>query len=92
MLGTQGGFAIGLKTYPQTLALADHEVVLTFDDGPAATTPLVLNALARECVHATFFLIGRNAAARPALVKRQELADGHTIGHHTFSHPGRRCG
>ncbi len=87
VLGTQGGFAVGLKTYPQTLDLADHEVVLTFDDGPAATTPLVLKALARECVHATFFLIGRNAAARPALV-RQELADGHTIGHHSFSHPG----
>jgi peptidoglycan/xylan/chitin deacetylase (PgdA/CDA1 family) len=87
VLGTQGGFAIGLKTYPRTLDLADHEVVLTFDDGPAATTPLVLNALARECVHATFFLIGRNAAARPALV-RQELANGHTIGHHSFSHPG----
>lgn len=87
MLGTQDGFAIGLKTYPQTLDLADHEVVLTFDDGPAATTPLVLKVLARECVHATFFLIGRNAASRPALV-RQELADGHTIGHHSFSHPG----
>jgi peptidoglycan/xylan/chitin deacetylase (PgdA/CDA1 family) len=85
-LGTQGGFAIGLKTYPQTLALADHEVVLTFDDGPGATTPRVLDALAKECVHATFFLIGRNAAANPALVKR-EVADGHTVGHHTFSHP-----
>ncbi len=88
-LGTKGGFAIGLKTYPQTLDLADHEVVLTFDDGPSPkTTPLVLDALAKQCVHATFFLIGRNAAAHPALVRR-EVADGETLGNHTFSHPAR---
>ncbi len=88
-LGTKGGFAVGLKTYPQTVDLADHEVVLTFDDGPSpATTPLVLDALAKECVRATFFLIGRNAAAYPALVRR-EVAAGETIGHHSFSHPER---
>ena len=86
-LSTRGGFAVGLKSYPQTLDLADHEVVLTFDDGPSPkTTPKVLAALAHECVKATFFLIGRNAEANPALVRR-ELAEGHTIGHHTFSHP-----
>jgi peptidoglycan-N-acetylglucosamine deacetylase len=87
-VGSAGGLAIGLKTYPQTLALADHELVLTFDDGPwPATTPAVLKALEDECVRATFFLIGRNAAAAPALV-RQEIAAGHTVGHHSFSHPG----
>ena len=86
-LGTQGGFTVGMKTYPQSLALGDHEVVLTFDDGPwPATTPKILDALAAECVQATFFLIGRNAAAAPSLVKR-ELAEGHTIGHHSYSHP-----
>lgn len=86
-IGSAGGLAVGLKTYPQTLALADHELVLTFDDGPwPATTPAVLEALAAECVRATFFLIGRNAAAAPALV-RQEIAAGHTVGHHTYSHP-----
>jgi hypothetical protein len=25
---------VGLKSFPQTLPLDDHEVVLTFDDGP----------------------------------------------------------
>jgi peptidoglycan-N-acetylglucosamine deacetylase len=86
-VGTRGGLQVGLKTYPQTLALDDREIVLTFDDGPAAqTTPKVLDALAKECVKATFFLIGRNAGALPALVKR-EIAEGHTVGHHTFSHP-----
>ncbi|MEW6436926.1 MAG: polysaccharide deacetylase family protein [Pseudomonadota bacterium] len=89
LLSTQGGFAVGLQTYPQTLALADHEVVLTFDDGPwPTTTPKVLDALDKECVKATFFLIGRNAQAYPALARR-EVAEGHTIGNHTFSHPAR---
>jgi len=38
---------VGLKSFPQTLPLDDHEVVLTFDDGPwPATTPKVLAALA----------------------------------------------
>jgi peptidoglycan/xylan/chitin deacetylase (PgdA/CDA1 family) len=37
-------------------------------------------------VRATFFLLGRNAAANPALARRA-LAEGHTVAHHTFSHP-----
>ena len=78
---------LGLKTYPQTLDLADHEVVLTFDDGPwGPTTPAVLDALKAQCVSATFFLIGRNAEAHPELVRR-EVAEGHSVGHHTFDHP-----
>ena len=78
---------VGLKTYPQTLQLRDHEVVLTFDDGPSLkTTPRVLAALDAACVHATFFLIGRHADHYPALARR-ELAEGHTIGHHSNTHP-----
>ena len=46
---------VGLKSFPQTLPLRDHEVVLTFDDGPwPPTTPKILAALAAEYVHATF--------------------------------------
>ncbi len=77
---------VGLKSFPQTLPLADKEVVLTFDDGPfPPTTTKVLAALASECVQATFFLIGRNAEANPAVVKKI-AAGGHNIGHHTWSH------
>ncbi len=77
---------VGLKSFPQTLPLWDHEVVLTFDDGPwPPTTPKVLAALARECVLATFFLIGKPASEHPALVRRI-AAEGHTIGHHTWTH------
>jgi peptidoglycan/xylan/chitin deacetylase (PgdA/CDA1 family) len=78
---------VGLKSFPQTLPLADHEVVLTFDDGPwPGTTPKVLAALAHECVLATFFMIGRSASAHPEMVRRI-AALGHTIGHHSFGHP-----
>jgi peptidoglycan/xylan/chitin deacetylase (PgdA/CDA1 family) len=77
---------IGLKNFPQTLPLRDHEVVLTFDDGPwPPTTPKVLAALAAECVRATFFLIGKPTSEHPELAKRI-AAEGHTIGHHTWTH------
>jgi len=78
---------VGRKQFPQTLPLAPKEIVLTFDDGPlAGTTDRVLGALKRECVRATFFMLGRNAAAHPALAKRVS-AEGHTVGHHTYKHP-----
>jgi peptidoglycan/xylan/chitin deacetylase (PgdA/CDA1 family) len=78
---------VGLKSFPQTLPLADHEVVLTFDDGPwPPTTRRVLATLAQECVRATFFLIGKPASAHPDLVRRI-AAEGHTVGYHTWSHP-----
>ncbi len=78
---------VGRKQFPATLALQPKELVLTFDDGPwPTTTPKVLDALKHECVRATFFLLGRNVQAHPAIARR-ELAEGHSIGHHTFSHP-----
>jgi peptidoglycan/xylan/chitin deacetylase (PgdA/CDA1 family) len=77
---------VGIQSFPQTLPLEDHEVVLTFDDGPhAPTTTKILAALSKECVRATFFLIGQSAAANAQLVKRM-AAEGHTIGHHTWAH------
>jgi peptidoglycan/xylan/chitin deacetylase (PgdA/CDA1 family) len=77
---------VGLKSFSETLPLEDHEVVLTFDDGPwPPTTRRVLAALAQECVHATFFLIGKSASEHPELVRRI-AAEGHTIGHHTWQH------
>jgi peptidoglycan/xylan/chitin deacetylase (PgdA/CDA1 family) len=77
---------VGLRSFPQSLPLRDHEVVLTFDDGPwPPTTAKVLGELAQQCVRATFFLIGKNASEHPDLVRRI-AAQGHTIGHHTWSH------
>jgi peptidoglycan-N-acetylglucosamine deacetylase len=78
---------VGRKHFPQTLPLKPKEVVLTFDDGPEpASTGRVLDALRRECVRASFFMLGRSAVAHPALVRRA-LQEGHTVAHHSFSHP-----
>jgi peptidoglycan/xylan/chitin deacetylase (PgdA/CDA1 family) len=46
----------------------------------------VLDALKRECVLASFFMLGRSAAAHPALVRRA-LQEGHAVAHHSFAHP-----
>ena len=78
---------VGRKQFPSTLPLQPKELVLTFDDGPwPTTTPKMLDALKRECVRATFFLLGRNVQAHPQIARR-ELAEGHSLGHHSFSHP-----
>lgn len=78
---------VGKEQYLETLPLQDREVVLTFDDGPTpATTPKILEALAAECVRATFFMLGTNVAEAPDLARRA-YDEGHSIGTHTFSHP-----
>src|SRR5437763_223803 len=69
---------VGRKSFPQTLPLAPKEVVITFDDGPwPATTPSILTTLKKECVRASFFLVGRNAIAHQDLARR-EISEGHT--------------
>jgi peptidoglycan/xylan/chitin deacetylase (PgdA/CDA1 family) len=62
-------------------------IALTFDDGPnPATTPQLLQLLARYGTQASFFLVGGAARACPELVR--EIADrGHCIGNHTETHP-----
>jgi peptidoglycan/xylan/chitin deacetylase (PgdA/CDA1 family) len=78
---------IGSMQYPETLPLNDHEVVLTFDDGPLPKhTKPILATLAAECVKATFFIVGRMATAYPEAL-REVYAAGHTIGTHTQNHP-----
>ena len=78
---------IGAMQYKETLPLHDHEVVLTFDDGPLPrNSNQVLQILADQCVHATFFTIGEQAKASPDGV-RKLVAAGHTVGTHTQSHP-----
>ena len=78
---------IGSMQYPETLPLNDHEVVLTFDDGPLPKhTKPILATLAEQCVKATFFIVGRMATAYPETL-REVYAAGHTIGTHTQNHP-----
>ncbi len=58
---------------------------LTFDDGPGPSTPDVLDALAREGVRATFFVLGRQAERHPDTVRRI-AAEGHQIANHGYDH------
>jgi peptidoglycan/xylan/chitin deacetylase (PgdA/CDA1 family) len=75
--------------YRESLPLEDHEVVLTFDDGPLPPrTNHVLDTLACECVKATFFLVGKMATTYPDVV-RKIVAAGHTVGTHSQTHPLR---
>lgn len=61
-------------------------VALSFDDGPLpGPTRRVLAFLRRERLHATFFLIGRRVTRHPEIVRAQ-LAAGHELGSHTWSH------
>jgi peptidoglycan-N-acetylglucosamine deacetylase len=65
---------------------AAGSVRLTFDDGPnPAATPSILTTLSRHGVRATFFVVGRLAAAYPAIVQR-ENREGHTVGNHSWDH------
>ena len=80
---------LGTLNYQQTLPLDDHEVVLTFDDGPIPPySNQVLDILASQCVKAVFFLVGEMAKAYPAVVRRIH-DEGHTIGSHSQDHPLR---
>lgn len=60
-------------------------VAFTFDDGPGPDTDAVLATLKRFRVKATFFMLGSQVAANPA-VARKALAGDHELANHSFSH------
>ncbi|KQT05836.1 MULTISPECIES: polysaccharide deacetylase family protein [Bradyrhizobium] len=85
-IDTTGGPGFGFEHFKQFDFLTDKEVVLTFDDGPwPVNTPAVLKALADECTRGLFFSVGKHATYHPEILK-QVLAQGHTVGTHTWSH------
>jgi peptidoglycan/xylan/chitin deacetylase (PgdA/CDA1 family) len=77
------------KIYPSYLwsvNTKDKILYLTFDDGPhPEITPFVLRELKRYGALATFFCIGKNVVAHPAIYKRIQ-DEGHTVGNHTYHH------
>jgi peptidoglycan/xylan/chitin deacetylase (PgdA/CDA1 family) len=78
---------IGTMQYGKTLPLEDHEVVLTFDDGPLPKySNQILDILAAHCAKATFFLVGSQAHANPEGVRKVRDA-GHTVATHSQNHP-----
>jgi len=85
-IDTTGGPGFGFQNFKAYDFLKDHEVVLTFDDGPwPGNTERVLKALADECTKAMFFPIGKHAGWHPEILKK-DFAAGMTVGSHTWSH------
>ncbi len=83
----------GLETYRPAVAYftrgsRDHrDVCFTFDDGPHEKgCPLILDALKKEGIHATFFVVGLRVKQHPELVRRM-IAEGNEVGNHTQDHP-----
>ena len=65
-----------------------HDIVISFDNGPdAATTPQVLDVLARRDIRGIFCVLGERLA-RPQLRRLAERAhaEGHWIANHTYTH------
>jgi len=60
-------------------------VALTFDDGPAQETELLLRILDRHGVRATFFVVGGMVQENPEILRKEVMA-GHEIGNHSWSH------
>lgn len=63
----------------------DKVAYLTFDDGPSALTPKVLQVLKENDVKATFFVVGRSDEQSKKIMK-QIVDEGHTIAMHTYTH------
>jgi len=85
-IDTTGGPGFGFEHFKAYDFLQDHEVVLTFDDGPWPwNTEHVLQALADQCTKAMFFPIGKHAGYHPEILKKV-VAAGMTVGSHTWSH------
>lgn len=62
-----------------------NTIFLTFDDGPSSNlTPQNLDILKKNGIHATFYILNYSDDQLP-IIKRQ-LAEGHTIGIHGYSH------
>lgn len=72
-----------VKSYNK--GVQSKQVALTFDDGPATYTSVILDVLKKEGVQAAFFSIGKNAVANPEIVKRWH-AEGHLICNHSYDH------
>lgn len=78
------------QLFPRTFFLEGpgerKQIAFTFDDGPSADTPALLDVLKQQNIKATFFWQGQNVLQYPEIVKRA-FAEGHTLANHSFSHP-----
>jgi peptidoglycan/xylan/chitin deacetylase (PgdA/CDA1 family) len=81
-----------LRWLPDALMLttgpaAGPALYLTFDDGPHPQhTQPVLDVLAANAAHASFFVLGEQVEKHPRIVERI-VAAGHRLGNHSYDHP-----
>lgn len=75
-----------LKKWVWSFSSKEKVLYLTFDDGP---TPKIinwtLNLLQQYQAKATFFCIGKNIVANPAIYQKI-IAHNHAVGNHTHNH------
>lgn len=62
-----------------------RKVCLTFDDGPSMYTDQILDILKEYNVKATFFVVAKGKEPYEEAYRRI-LAEGHTLGMHSYSH------
>ncbi|MDV9081269.1 polysaccharide deacetylase family protein, partial [Bacillus sp. ICE1] len=63
-----------------------HCVAVTYDDGPSAMTPELLNTIKKFKLSITFFEMGNSIMAFPNTAQKVAAA-GMEIGNHTVTHP-----
>ncbi|MEG1553486.1 MAG: polysaccharide deacetylase family protein [Rikenellaceae bacterium] len=82
-------YSISAGVYMKSLCrnkAAKDLIAITFDDGvDPILTPKVLDVLKRYDAKATFFIIGKQALHHAEILKRI-VAEGHSIGNHSYSH------
>lgn len=72
--------------WEQKPLITDPTVYLTFDDGPHPKASVyALDTLKHYEAKATFFCVGNNVAQYPYIYERI-VAEGHSVGNHTYDH------
>ncbi len=70
-----------------SMAIAQPQIAMTFDDGPHPQhTPRLLDILRERNIKATFFVLGSCVKQNPGVLRRIQ-AEGHEIGNHSWKHP-----
>jgi peptidoglycan/xylan/chitin deacetylase (PgdA/CDA1 family) len=83
--GALAGARLGSRTYYEHGPREADRVALTYDDGPGALTPALLDVLGAAGTRATFNLLGQRVPGREQLIRRT-LSEGHELGSHAYRH------
>jgi len=75
-----------LQEENRILAGGIKRVYLTFDDGPSNVTESILDILKSYGIKATFFVVGANPTEYKEEMIRRIVAEGHSLGNHSYSH------